>query len=102
MAPDEHASKINNSIYTNVGAAYSVNYARYAACLAGKDAMKEVPKEWTDKMFKLKFPFNRENRYHEEFEGYHQQRITSKDNIYHCSCAFLTSFLAPSYGSFLP
>ena len=70
MPPDEYASPVNNSVFTNVGAAYSVNYARYAACLAGKDAMKEVPKEWTDKMFKLNFPFDKKKRYHEEYEGY--------------------------------
>ena len=43
MPPDEHVEYANNSIYTNVMASYAIHFARYAACLAGKNAVAAVP-----------------------------------------------------------
>ena len=34
MPPDEHVEEAHNSIYTNVGANFAVNTARWAICLA--------------------------------------------------------------------
>ena len=43
MPPDEHAENVNNSVYTNLIASYSVHFARYAACLIGEDYETLVP-----------------------------------------------------------
>ena len=43
MPPDENHVEVDNSIFTNVVAALSVHFARYAACLADLDPEEMVP-----------------------------------------------------------
>jgi trehalose/maltose hydrolase-like predicted phosphorylase len=70
MPPDEHAQNINNSIYTNVGAKLSIQFARYAACLLGRNEKQEVPDDWLSVANRLYLPFDKQELYHPEYEGY--------------------------------
>ena len=82
MPPDEYQESINNSIYTNTLASLSVHFARYSSCLAGRDAVEDVPDSWLDTVQRLVFPFNTARRYHEEYEGYEEDVQNSKHSIY--------------------
>ena len=70
MPPDEYREHANNSIYTNLLANYAVNTARWTQCLVSDEVTAEetVPEEWLQKVKNLVFLFNREHRYHEEYE----------------------------------
>ena len=78
MPPDEHQEDANNSIYTNLVANYAVSTSRWAECLAyGPDFSEEnTPQEWLDKMRDLTFLYNKEKRYHEEYEGFDEDYET--------------------------
>lgn len=70
MPPDEHQLSINNSVYTNIGAKLSIHFARYAACLAGMKATEEIGEDWLEIARKIFIPFDDEQQYHPEFQGY--------------------------------
>ncbi|XP_067686916.1 uncharacterized protein [Haliotis asinina] len=74
MPPDEHAEFVNNSVYTNVGAKLAINFGRYAACLAGKDAHSEVPDEWLEVSRKIALLFDENENFHPEYEGYTDEK----------------------------
>ncbi|KAK6182582.1 hypothetical protein SNE40_010234 [Patella caerulea] len=74
MPPDEHAESVNNSVYTNVGAKLSINFARYAACLAGEDSTGEVPDEWLERAKKIALPFDERKMFHPEYDGYREDK----------------------------
>ena len=66
MPPDEYHYPVNNSVYTNVVAKINLLFAKEAADILGK----EVPKEWLTIAEKMYIPFDSENSYHPEYEGY--------------------------------
>ncbi|XP_059096648.1 protein-glucosylgalactosylhydroxylysine glucosidase-like [Tigriopus californicus] len=72
MPPDEHQEHAHNSIYTNLIANYAVNTARWTECLISGSAMasQSVPDVWLERMKNLVFLFNKDKRYHEEYEGF--------------------------------
>ncbi|CAG7819586.1 unnamed protein product [Allacma fusca] len=69
MPPDEDHHDVNNSIYTNVVAGYSIFFAEYAKCLCG-DSMQSIPEEWSKRARSFKFLYDSERDYHPEFDGY--------------------------------
>jgi trehalose/maltose hydrolase-like predicted phosphorylase len=81
MPPDEHAEDVDNSVYTNIVASYAIHFARYAACLAGRQYLEQVPDRWLHVAQRLKFTFNDIKRYHEEFEGYDHQVETNTTDV---------------------
>ncbi|XP_070420688.1 protein-glucosylgalactosylhydroxylysine glucosidase isoform X4 [Equus przewalskii] len=66
MPPDEYHSGVNNSVYTNV---LVQNSLRFAAALA-QDLGKPVPNRWLVVADKIKVPFDPEQNFHPEFDGY--------------------------------
>ena len=79
MPPDEHHSRVNNSIYTNTVAFHAVYFASYATCLAGRNS-SDVPDEWKYIASNLTFTYNDPKRYHEEFQGFDYLNKTGKVN----------------------
>lgn len=66
MPPDEYHSGVNNSVYTNV---LVQNSLRFAAALA-EDLGLPVPNQWLEIADKIKVPFDPEQNFHPEFDGY--------------------------------
>lgn len=66
MPPDEYHSGVNNSVYTNV---LVQNSLHFAAALA-KDLGLPIPKQWLEVADKIKVPFDSEQNFHPEFDGY--------------------------------
>ncbi|XP_074005577.1 protein-glucosylgalactosylhydroxylysine glucosidase [Numenius arquata] len=66
MPPDEHHCQVDNSVYTNAVAQRSLNFAADMA----RDFSIPVPEEWVDCAKKIKVPFDREKKYHPEYDGY--------------------------------
>ncbi|KAM8970688.1 protein-glucosylgalactosylhydroxylysine glucosidase [Sarcophilus harrisii] len=66
MPPDEYHTGVNNSVYTNVVARTSL---QFAADLA-RDLGRPVPELWATIAEKIKVPFDPERNYHPEFDGY--------------------------------
>ncbi|XP_026637307.1 protein-glucosylgalactosylhydroxylysine glucosidase [Microtus ochrogaster] len=66
MPPDEYHSGVNNSVYTNV---LVQNSLRFAAALA-KDLGLSVPNQWLEVADRIKVPFDSEQNFHPEFDGY--------------------------------
>jgi trehalose/maltose hydrolase-like predicted phosphorylase len=69
MPPDEDHAYVNNSIFTNVVAGYSIFFAEYAKCLCG-DSVPALPEEWSKRARSLAFLYDSEKDYHPEFVGY--------------------------------
>ena len=78
MPPDEHQEDVRNSIYTNLMANYAIHTARWTDCLAGEDETETVPDRWLNVAENLVVVYNREKRYHEEFEGYDDEVVSSE------------------------
>ena len=80
MPPDEHQEHARNSIYTNLVANLAVNTGRWSTCLAYGEAtsIEEVPEAWLEKVKNLVFLFNKDKRYHEEYEGFDDEYETGK------------------------
>ncbi|XP_030646782.1 protein-glucosylgalactosylhydroxylysine glucosidase [Chanos chanos] len=66
MPPDEYYFNVDNSVYTNAVARYSLLFAVELAHLLQHPA----PPEWQDVADKIKIPFDTELNYHPEFDGY--------------------------------
>ncbi|TSK13471.1 Protein-glucosylgalactosylhydroxylysine glucosidase [Bagarius yarrelli] len=66
MPPDEYNQNVDNSVYTNTVAKYSLQFAVDLA----KMLQHPAPSEWQEVADKLKIPFDPELRYHPEFDGY--------------------------------
>ncbi|XP_044538028.1 protein-glucosylgalactosylhydroxylysine glucosidase [Gracilinanus agilis] len=77
MPPDEYHSGVNNSVYTNVIAQTSL---RFAADLAG-DLGRPVPDLWVTVAEKMKVPFDRERKYHPEFDGYEPGQTVKQADV---------------------
>ncbi|XP_032795803.2 protein-glucosylgalactosylhydroxylysine glucosidase [Daphnia magna] len=70
MPPDEDHPYVDNSVYTNVIASYSIFFAKHAECQCGSSMTGDVPETWLDIARKIKIPFDVERNYHPEFDGY--------------------------------
>ncbi|CAL9696966.1 unnamed protein product [Knipowitschia caucasica] len=66
MPPDEYYYNVNNSVYTNIVAKLSLEFAIELADLLDRPA----PKEWKEVSENLKIPFDEDNKYHPEYDGY--------------------------------
>ncbi|XP_060770456.1 protein-glucosylgalactosylhydroxylysine glucosidase isoform X1 [Neoarius graeffei] len=66
MPPDEHHKNVDNSVYTNTVAKYSLQFAVDLARLLQHPA----PSEWQEIADKLKIPYDPGLKYHPEFDGY--------------------------------
>ncbi|XP_062859596.1 protein-glucosylgalactosylhydroxylysine glucosidase [Trichomycterus rosablanca] len=66
MPPDEYNSNVDNSVYTNTVAKYSLQFAVELAHLLQHPSSSE----WQEVADKLKIPYDPELKYHPEFDGY--------------------------------
>ncbi|XP_042268918.1 protein-glucosylgalactosylhydroxylysine glucosidase [Thunnus maccoyii] len=66
MPPDEYYRNVNNSVYTNTVAKFSLQFAAELADLLKHPA----PQEWKAVAERIKIPFDKESQYHPEFDGY--------------------------------
>ncbi|XP_040017691.1 protein-glucosylgalactosylhydroxylysine glucosidase [Gasterosteus aculeatus] len=66
MPPDEYYYNVDNSVYTNTVAKFSLQFAVDLADLLQHPA----PEEWQEVAQNLKIPFEEETQYHPEFDGY--------------------------------
>ncbi|XP_036962943.1 protein-glucosylgalactosylhydroxylysine glucosidase isoform X1 [Acanthopagrus latus] len=66
MPPDEYYYNVNNSVFTNTVAKFSLQFAVELAALLQHPA----PTEWQEVADGLKIPFDQESQYHPEFDGY--------------------------------
>ncbi|KAM7414708.1 hypothetical protein PAMA_019493 [Pampus argenteus] len=66
MPPDEYYNNVNNSVYTNTVAKFSLQFAVELADLLKHPA----PKEWQAVAEHIKIPFDQESQYHPEYDGY--------------------------------
>ncbi|XP_027019684.1 protein-glucosylgalactosylhydroxylysine glucosidase isoform X2 [Tachysurus fulvidraco] len=66
MPPDEYNQNVDNSVYTNTVAKYSLQFAVDLARMLQHPA----PSEWQEIADKLKIPYDIELKYHPEFDGY--------------------------------
>ncbi|XP_069019380.1 protein-glucosylgalactosylhydroxylysine glucosidase isoform X1 [Embiotoca jacksoni] len=66
MPPDEYYYNVNNSVFTNTVAKFSLQFAVELADLLQHPA----PKEWQEVAEHIKIPFDQESQYHPEFDGY--------------------------------
>lgn len=66
MPPDEYYYNINNSVYTNTVAKFSLQFAVELAGLLNHPA----PPEWQQVADRIKIPFDPVVKYHPEFDGY--------------------------------
>ncbi|XP_074533176.1 protein-glucosylgalactosylhydroxylysine glucosidase [Halichoeres trimaculatus] len=66
MPPDEYYSNVNNSVYTNTAAKFSLQFADELAALLQHPA----PQEWHQVAENLIIPFDQVNQYHPEYDGY--------------------------------
>ncbi|ODN03634.1 Acid trehalase-like protein 1, partial [Orchesella cincta] len=81
IGPNDEAKFVNNNGFTNVAAAYSIFFAKYAKCLCG-GSMEEVPEEWVNIAKNLKLVYDPNLDYHPNFEGYRQdERIKQADSV---------------------
>ncbi|XP_019643989.1 PREDICTED: acid trehalase-like protein 1 [Branchiostoma belcheri] len=83
MPPDEFHHTINNSIYTNVVAKLSMEFANYTACLLGEteETAEEVESWVTDVGNKLYLPEITDENYHPEFEGYPKGELIKQADV---------------------
>nr|XP_011760552.1 protein-glucosylgalactosylhydroxylysine glucosidase isoform X2 [Macaca nemestrina] len=77
MSPDEYHSGVNNSVYTNV---LVQNSLRFAAALA-QDLGLPVPSQWLAVADKIKVPFDVEQNFHPEFDGYEPGEVVKQADV---------------------
>lgn len=66
MPPDEYQYPVNNSVYTNVVAKTTLEFAIYVC-----DLLKEpYPTTWNNIVNNIIIPFDKELQYHPEFDGF--------------------------------
>lgn len=70
MGPDEDHRNVNNSVFTNVVAGYSLYLAQYVACLCKSYYMAKDPDHWADIAWSLTLPYDAEFDYHPQFTDY--------------------------------
>jgi len=77
IPPDEYAVNVNNSVYTNVVAQYSLQFATQVGAILGQ----KTPPEWVTIANNLKIPFDQQKQIHPEFDGYAGQQIKQADVV---------------------
>lgn len=77
MPPDEYHSGVNNSVYTNV---LVQNSLHFAAALA-EDLGLPVPKQWLEVADRIKVPFDSEQKFHPEFDGYERGEVVKQADV---------------------
>eukprot|EP00028_Trichosphaerium_sp_Am-I-7-wt_P010018 CAMPEP_0168537066 /NCGR_PEP_ID=MMETSP0405-20121227/20057_1 /TAXON_ID=498012 /ORGANISM="Trichosphaerium sp, Strain Am-I-7 wt" /LENGTH=440 /DNA_ID=CAMNT_0008565459 /DNA_START=476 /DNA_END=1798 /DNA_ORIENTATION=+ len=77
QCPDESSTHVNNSIYTNVVASRSLEFASYAAKILGK---QENP-QWLIVAKNVKIPFDSKNQIHLQYDGYNGHTINQADVV---------------------
>ncbi|XP_069757922.1 protein-glucosylgalactosylhydroxylysine glucosidase isoform X2 [Narcine bancroftii] len=77
MPPDEYQSNVTNSVFTAVGAKYSLQFATEMA----SHLQIEVPSEWMKIAEKIKVPFDPEKQYHPEFDGYKPGEVVKQADV---------------------
>ncbi|XP_064644744.1 protein-glucosylgalactosylhydroxylysine glucosidase-like isoform X2 [Lineus longissimus] len=85
MGPDTYqlrsnTRKVDNDIYTNIGASLAIQYARYAACLVDKEGA--VPDSWMAVARQMNYPMNAADEFREPFDGYSRLTDASEKNLY--------------------
>uniref|UniRef100_A0A670HNX9 Protein-glucosylgalactosylhydroxylysine glucosidase n=1 Tax=Podarcis muralis TaxID=64176 RepID=A0A670HNX9_PODMU len=66
LPPDEYHCAVDNSVYTNVIAQRSLNFA----VDLGSQLHIPMPEEWEEVRKKIKVPFDKSRNYHPEYDGY--------------------------------
>uniref|UniRef100_A0A4W5NXS6 Glycoside hydrolase family 65 central catalytic domain-containing protein n=1 Tax=Hucho hucho TaxID=62062 RepID=A0A4W5NXS6_9TELE len=78
MPPDEYYHNVNNSVYTNTVAKFSLEFAVELAALLKYPA----PQEWQQVADKIKIPFDQKQKYHPEYDGYKKgQFVKQADTV---------------------
>nr|CAH90373.1 hypothetical protein [Pongo abelii] len=77
MSPDEYHSGVNNSVYTNI---LVQNSLRFAAALA-QDLGLPIPSQWLAVADKIKVPFDVEQNFHPEFDGYEPGEVVKQADV---------------------
>jgi len=77
IPPDEYAVNVSNSVYTNVVAQYSFEFAMDAATILGES----YPSIWQNISANIKIPFDSQKQIHPEFDGYNGQTIKQADVV---------------------
>ena len=70
MGPDDYHDHVMNNAYTNVAASLAIHWARYQACMCGRNERDEVPDEWLQKALYMKLPYDNVKRTHFQHEGF--------------------------------
>eukprot|EP01113_Clastostelium_recurvatum_P039091 TRINITY_DN5929_c0_g1_i2.p1 TRINITY_DN5929_c0_g1~~TRINITY_DN5929_c0_g1_i2.p1 ORF type:complete len:711 (+),score=173.12 TRINITY_DN5929_c0_g1_i2:162-2135(+) len=77
IPPDEYAVNVNNSVYTNVVAVYSLQFATQVA----NHFQQPADPKWSEIASSMIIPFDTKQQIHPEFEGYHGQTIKQADVV---------------------
>jgi len=77
IPPDEYADHVNNSVFTNVVAQMSLQFAIEVASVLNQD----YPLEWETIVNNIKIPFNEQYQMHPEYDGYVNNTIKQADVI---------------------
>ncbi|XP_063053306.1 protein-glucosylgalactosylhydroxylysine glucosidase [Engraulis encrasicolus] len=77
MPPDEYYYNVDDSVFTNVVAKNSLQFAVELAALLGYAA----PPEWQEVADRLQIPFDTELKYHPEFKGYKQGGVVKQADV---------------------
>ena len=85
MPPDEYQYPVNNSVYTNVIAKLSLEFAVYC----GSVLNVFVPESWSEIARNMYIPFDNKLQYHPEFEGFD---ITNSSSFVKQADTILISF----------
>ncbi|XP_075992674.1 protein-glucosylgalactosylhydroxylysine glucosidase [Anticarsia gemmatalis] len=82
MGPDEDHKNVNNSVFTNVVAGYSLYLAQYVSCLCKSYYMAKDPDHYADIAWSLALPYDVEHDYHPQFSGYERgEEIKQADAV---------------------
>ncbi|XP_074854059.1 protein-glucosylgalactosylhydroxylysine glucosidase isoform X3 [Carettochelys insculpta] len=77
IPPDEYHCGVNNSVYTNVVAQRSLNFAADVA----RDFQIPVPQDWEEVAKKIKVPFDAARNYHPEYDGYSPGKLVKQADV---------------------
>ena len=83
MGPDEDHHDIDNNAYTNVNAAYNLNFGAFAACVCQNDfRLSKADYENFEKIANsLAVLYDAERDYHPQYEGYAGEDIKQADTV---------------------
>ena len=90
MPPDEDHHDKDNSVYTNVIAAYAIFFAKYASCLVNTTISEdsdedyrqvEIPDKWVNIAKSLKLLYDPILNYHPEYEGYPYGELIKRADV---------------------